>query len=70
VREALTSREYEIFRLMGRGMLSKEIGDALGISPLTVQSHRKKIAQKLGTTGNELLQQAVRYHEKNLETAR
>jgi DNA-binding NarL/FixJ family response regulator len=70
VREALTSREYEIFRLMGRGMLSKEIGDTLGISPLTVQSHRKTIAAKLGTTGNELVQQAIRHHEKSLGTAR
>jgi hypothetical protein len=35
-----------------------------------VQSHRKTIAAKLGTTGNELVQQAVRYDEKSLETAR
>lgn len=66
VREALTPREYEIFRLMGRGMLSKEIGDALSITPLTVQSHRKKIAQKLGTNGHELVQQALRHYHATL----
>jgi DNA-binding CsgD family transcriptional regulator len=55
---------------MGRGMLSKEIAAILDISSHTVQAHRKTIAVKLGTTGHELLQQAVRYHEKNLETAR
>ena len=65
-REQLSDREYEIFRLMGRGMLSKEIGDALGISPLTVQSHRKKIAQRLGTTGPELVQRALRYYHETL----
>lgn len=65
-RETLSPREYEIFRLMGRGMLSKEIGDALGITPLTVQSHRKKIAQKLGTNGHELVQQALRHYHATL----
>lgn len=66
IREALTPREYEIFRLMGRGMLSKEIGETLGITPLTVQSHRKKIAAKLGTTGHELVQQALRHYHATL----
>jgi len=66
VREILTPREYEIFRLIGRGMLSKEIGDTIGITPLTVQSHRKNIAQKLGTTGNQLTQQALRHYHATL----
>jgi DNA-binding NarL/FixJ family response regulator len=66
IREMLTPREYEIFRLIGRGMLSKEIGDTIGITPLTVQSHRKNIAQKLGTTGNQLTQQALRHYHATL----
>lgn len=66
LREKLSTREYEIFRLMGRGLLSKEIGDALGISALTVQSHRKKIAEKLGTAGNELTLQALRHYHATL----
>jgi DNA-binding NarL/FixJ family response regulator len=66
IREILTPREYEIFRLIGRGMLSKEIGDTIGITPLTVQSHRKNIAQKLGTTGNQLTQQALRHYHATL----
>ena len=69
VRAILTPKEFEIFALMGRGMLSKEIAAALGSTTNTAQTHRKTIATKLGTTGNELVQQAVRYHEKNLETA-
>ena len=64
--EMLTPREYEIFRLMGRGLQSKEIGDKLGITPLTVQSHRKKIAQRLGTSGAELVQQALRHYHATL----
>jgi len=66
IREMLTPREYEIFLLIGRGMLSKEIGDTIGITPLTVQSHRKNIALKLGTTGNGLTQQALRHYHATL----
>lgn len=63
IRANLSAREYEIFALIGRGLLSKEIADTLRISPLTVQSHRKKIAERLGTSGAELVQQALRnYH--------
>jgi DNA-binding CsgD family transcriptional regulator len=53
---------------MGRGMLSKEIAATLDISSHTVQAHRKTIAAKLGTTGNELLQQAIQHHQKILGT--
>lgn len=66
IRDTLTPREYEIFRLIGRGLLSKEIGESLGITALTVQSHRKKIAQKLGTNGTELVQQAMRHYHTTL----
>ncbi|MEY3480902.1 MAG: hypothetical protein RIQ71_1677 [Verrucomicrobiota bacterium] len=65
-REQLSAREYEIFRLMGRGMLSKEIAHTLGISTLTVQTHRKKIAEKLGTNGPELSQRALRHYHETL----
>ena len=56
----LSQREREIFHLVGLGMLSKEIGDRLSISTHTVQAHRKRIAQKLGTRGNELAHVAFR----------
>jgi len=69
-RDVLTSKEFEIFVMIGRGLLSKEIADALGITTNTVQTHRKTIAAKLGTSGNELVQQAFRHHQKSLETAR
>lgn len=62
----LSAREYGVFRLIGRGMRSEEIGKELGISPQTVQTHRKNIAEKLGTTGNELVQKALLYHHATL----
>ena len=65
-RGELTPREKEIFRLIGHGLQSKEIAGALGISVLTVQSHRKKIAEKLGTNGAELMQRALRHYHATL----
>jgi len=43
----LSSREVEILREVARGHTSKEIGDALGISPRTVESHRLRLMDKL-----------------------
>ncbi len=46
----LTEREKEILRLIVNGQTSKEIADNLGISKLTVDTHRKHIQQKLGVS--------------------
>lgn len=55
----LTAREAEIFALIGDGFTSREIGERLSISEQTVQTHRKRIAAKLGTHGDELTRIAV-----------
>lgn len=44
----LTSRELEIFRLLGDGHSSREVGQALHVSHRTVASHRLRIYRKLG----------------------
>jgi DNA-binding NarL/FixJ family response regulator len=66
IRQRLSPREYEIFLLIGRGLLSKEIGEKLGISPLTVQTHRKRIGEKLGTAGPELVQLALKHYHSTM----
>ena len=66
MRGRLSEREYEIFLLVGRGLMSKEIGEKLHISPQTVQTHRRKIADKLGTTGSEFLQFAIKHYQSTL----
>lgn len=43
----LTDRELEILSLIGRGHLSKEIAERLGVSKHTVDNHRKNILSKL-----------------------
>ena len=55
----LSEREAEILALIGEGLTSKEIGARLFISEHTVQAHRKRIAVKLGTRGQELTQRAI-----------
>ena len=46
----LTGREKEVLKLIVNGQTSKEIADELGISKLTVDTHRKHIQQKLGVS--------------------
>jgi DNA-binding NarL/FixJ family response regulator len=55
----LSPREVEVFRLIGRGLSSKEIAAAACISPQTVATHRKKIAAKLGLRANALVRFAT-----------
>ncbi len=46
--DALTPREREVLTLVAEGESSGGIGRALFISPRTVETHRKKLMQKLG----------------------
>lgn len=45
---ALSSRELEVFRLMGRGERSVDIAEILHLSPKTVEAHQAKLRRKLG----------------------
>jgi DNA-binding NarL/FixJ family response regulator len=42
----LTSREKEVLNLIGEGLTNNEIAEALFVSPLTVDSHRKNLLAK------------------------
>jgi len=46
--EALTDREWQVLRLVARGMINKEVGAELSISPLIVKAHLRSILDKLG----------------------
>lgn len=44
---ALTSREWQVLALAAHGITAREIGERLGISPLTARKHRENLMRKL-----------------------
>jgi DNA-binding NarL/FixJ family response regulator len=59
--DLLTAREREILQLVAEGNSNKEIAVRLFLSVLTVETHRKKIIEKLGLHGTaDLILYAVR----------
>lgn len=56
---ALTERELEVARLVGEGLLNKQIADRLGISLATVKLHRGNAARKLGVRSAVAMARAV-----------
>ncbi len=63
--DSLTPREKEVLDLVVSGLLNKQIADELGMSELTVNSHRAHVMEK---THAESLAHLVRMSEK-LKTA-
>lgn len=62
VKERLTDRELEIFRLIGKGLSSGAIAEQLFLSRHTVDSHRENIKRKVGArTAGELSRLAVEW---------
>jgi DNA-binding CsgD family transcriptional regulator len=62
--EKLSDREFEVFRLLGTGKSTKEVAQALHLSPKTVDVHRGRIKEKLGLKdASGLIHHAVRWVE-------
>ena len=60
----LTVRERDVLRLVARGLGTREISTQLGMSPKTVDSHRRNIRDKLGlANARDLVRYAVRWAE-------
>ncbi len=59
----LSTREMEVFELMGRGLRTREISQQLSISVKTVETHQSNTKQKLGlTNATQLLRAALAWH--------
>ncbi len=59
--DALTDREQEVLRLVGRGLSRAQIAQSLHRSPKTIDGHRERIMRKLGLhTSPELVRFAIR----------
>jgi DNA-binding NarL/FixJ family response regulator len=62
--EKLSDREFEVFRLLGSGQSTKEVAEALHLSPKTVDVHRGRIKEKLQLKdASSLIHHAVRWVE-------
>jgi len=62
--DQLSDRELEVFRMIGRGMKTREIGESLHISMKTVQVYCSRIKEKLKLAGGvQLMREAIRLHE-------
>jgi FixJ family two-component response regulator len=59
--DSLTPREKEVLQLVVEGLLNKQIADALGMSELTVKTHRARVMEK---TGADSLAHLVRMSER------
>ncbi|GAB6905100.1 Oxygen regulatory protein NreC [Desulfosarcina cetonica] len=61
----LTSRELEVFYMIGRGMTPARIADRLQLSVKTIGTHKERIKEKLGLkNAAELVRYAVLWVEK------
>ncbi len=60
--QSLSDREIEVFELIGRGMITKQIASKLELSPKTVETYREHIKMKLNlANGTELTRHAVQW---------
>lgn len=60
--DRLTTRELEVFRLIGEGVPSAKIADRLYLSTHTIDTHRENIKRKLGLkNAAELSRRAVQW---------
>jgi FixJ family two-component response regulator len=59
--ESLTPREREVFALVVRGLLNKQISDAIGTSERTVKAHRGQVMHKMGVQSPAELGRAVEW---------
>jgi len=62
--EQLSDRELEVFEMLGRGLGTRQIADALRVSIKTVQVYCARTKEKLNVhSATELLREAIRWNE-------
>jgi DNA-binding NarL/FixJ family response regulator len=60
--ERLSDRELQVFELIGQGLSTRQIAEALHLSIKTIESHREHIKSKLNLTrSTELMQHAMQW---------
>jgi DNA-binding NarL/FixJ family response regulator len=67
--DRVTATEMKVLKLVAEIRTTKEIADALGISPRTVEHHRTSIATKLDLHGAHALTRFAVQHQSSLRDA-
>ncbi len=62
--QSLTAREREVMSLLVRGLHNRQIGEALRISPRTVEIHKARVLQKMGVANLIELVRSVASRER------
>jgi DNA-binding NarL/FixJ family response regulator len=66
--ENLSDREMHVFQLLGSGLGTKKIAEALNLSVKTIETHRENIKRKLGLrSGAELIELATTWVTENFQ---
>ncbi len=64
--EGLSSRELQVFRMLGEGRNNKEIAEQLSLSPKTIETYRDNIKRKLGLPDSvSLIRHAANWSDRN-----
>ncbi len=64
--EALSNREFQVFRLIAAGKTIKEIGEELSLSVKTISTNRTRIMEKMDfNTNAEIIQYAIHHNLMN-----
>ena len=64
--DRLTPMERRILKLVAENHSTKEIAGVIGISPRTVETHRRNVSQKLDLHGSHRLLQFALNHQREL----
>lgn len=64
--DRLTPREREVLTMIGRANSTREIAEALGCAPKTVDSHKRAICEKLGLDTTDMLLRYAIAHNDNV----
>jgi DNA-binding NarL/FixJ family response regulator len=65
--DQLTPMERRVLKLVAENRSTKEIASAIGVSPRTVETHRRNISQKLDLHGSHRLLQFALVHRHELD---
>lgn len=64
--DRLTTMEKRVLKLVAENRTTKEIAEEIGISPRTIETHRRNISQKLELRGSHRLLQFALKHREDL----